>query len=202
MVRQRSVAADRTEAVPAIFVAKARAELARADAFVPGAGDIASVGGPFAGVALVKGEPGEQDRTSGRALGGEDRDAAAKALAALGYDGPIFATISRPVHGAEADAVAKRLRLQVEAVEAEVVIALDAVAALDVAAAFGLEALEFGMPVAVPGRRLLAVDGLEASLTDDERKRRVWEQFKTLLSARSPERERDARRRPADNELF
>ncbi|MHB8706630.1 MAG: hypothetical protein ACYC77_08955 [Coriobacteriia bacterium] len=190
------------ESVPATFVGKARAELAQADALVPGASRIASAGGPFAAVALVKGEPGEGDRSSGRALGGEDRDAAARAIAALGYDGPLFAMVSRPVEAADLDAVARRVRLQIEAVEAEIVIALDAIAALDVAAAFGLPVLGFGQPAVLPGRVLLAVDGLEASLTDDDRKRAVWEQFKSVLRVPAAKRERDARGRPVENELF
>ena len=58
-------------------------------------------------------------------------------------------------------------------------VALDAVAAHDLAAAAGLESLPFGKP-SWWGRTLLAVDGLEASLTDAARKRRVWSQFKGL----------------------
>ena len=40
--------------------------------------------------------------------------------------------------------------------------------------------LSFGVPAHVRGRVLLAVDGLEASLADEARKKRVWEQFRGL----------------------
>lgn len=200
MVREGSVAANSADAAPAL-VAKARAELRRADELVQGAAVIKSSGGPFAGVVLVKGTPGAIDLEKGHALAGEDGDAARKAIAALGYDGPFFGTISRPA-GAEPGAAASRLRLQIEAVEAAAVVALDATAAEDLAAAFGLPPLAFGVAVHLSGRTLLAVDGLEASLSEDARKRRVWEQFKGLVAPGSRESERDARRRPADSALF
>lgn len=200
MVREGSVGAGSKD-IAAALVAKARAELLRADERVPGSAAVTSAGGPFAAVVLVKGEPGATDLEQRRALAGEDGEAARKAIAALGYDGPFFTTISRPV-GAEPVAVAARLRLQIEAVEAAVAVALDAVAAGDLAAAFGIPPLDFGVAVRLPGRTLLAVDGLEASLADEAQKRRVWEQFKGLVVPGSRERERDARRRPADNELF
>lgn len=194
MVRQEPVAAPAGG-----FEAKVRAELAAADALVEGAGAVLAQGGPFAAVALVKGEPGDADLAAGCALAGPDGDAARKAVAALGYAGPIFATVSRPAPGAAPEAVARRLRLQVEAVEAAIVIALDAAAAADVSAAFGVEELAPGVPVTVPGRTLLAVDDMAASLGDEARKRAVWAQFRSLTD---PERTRDATRRPADEALF
>jgi len=56
---------------------------------------------------------------------------------------------------------------------------LDGEAAADVSAAFGIDQPAWGRGVVVLGRRIVAVDGLEASLTDPARKRRVWEQLKT-----------------------
>ena len=48
------------------------------------------------------------------------------------------------------------------------------------AEAAGLPALLFGDPVVLNGRTLLAVDGLEESLDDPARKRRVWQHFQSL----------------------
>jgi hypothetical protein len=72
--------------------------------------------------------------------------------------------------------------LQVESVDAELVIALDRDASSDLARAFDLEPLAYGEIVPVCGRRLLAVDGLEESLSDDSAKARAWSQ----LSAARP----------------
>jgi hypothetical protein len=63
-------------------------------------------------------------------------------------------------------------------------VALDARAAEDLAAAFDLPRLAFGVETCTAGRRLVALDGLEASLGDTASKRRVWEQ---IAAAKPPE---------------
>jgi uracil-DNA glycosylase len=164
-----------------MFEAKARAELALANEAVPGAEAVRSEGDLFARSVLVKGTPGPGDTSEGLALAGADGAAARKALEALGLDSAsTFATCSRPIDGAERDAVLLRLSLQIEAVDPEYVIALDDIAAADVAAALGLDQLESGHPRTAGGRTVLAVDGLEASLDDEARKARVWSQLKRL----------------------
>jgi uracil-DNA glycosylase len=162
-----------------LYRAKARVEVAQADVLIDGADAVACQGDELADVVLVKGEPGEADRTAGRALAGADGDAAAKALDALGLPRTRFALCSRPT-AADARARARRVRLIIEAVDPRVVIALDGAAGEDLAAAFSLSTLIPGTPVGVLGRELLVVDGLEASLTDEGRKRRVWRQFQSL----------------------
>ncbi len=164
-----------------IVDAKTAAEIAAADAMVSGVGFIASSGTPFAGTMLVKGERGPAEEDGRPVLSGPDGDAVRKALAALGEDpDDIYAIASRPVVDVDAAVASQRTRLLVEAVDPDVVIALDGVAAEDCIEAFGLPGVEFGKPVRVMGRRMLAVDGLEASLTDSTRKRRVWAQLRAL----------------------
>ena len=166
------------------YVAKARAELGHADALLPGSEAIAGEGDPFARVLLVKGAPGPEDERVGTAMAGEDGSAAAKALEALGLaDGGVFRTCSRPVADGDPDGVVERVAWIVEAVDPDVVIALDAEAACDLARAIGVEVLRFGEPVRRHGRAIVAVDGLEASLGDEGRKVRVWGQLKRVADA-------------------
>jgi hypothetical protein len=58
-----------------------------------------------------------------------------------------------------------------------VVVALDVEAAEDLVRAFGVDELRPGAPRHVLGRRLVAVDAFEASLSSEQRKRRVWKQL-------------------------
>lgn len=177
MVRE---AADDVAALAALYAGKAAAEEAAADALVGGA-PVRSAGEPDARLLLVKGELGASDLEAGEALAGPDREAALAALAALQVDaGSFLAVASRPVAGAAAKAVVRRLALYLEACDPGLAIAVDATAAEDLARAAGLPALPFGEPAHVRGRTLLAVDGLEASLGDEDRKKRVWAQFRGL----------------------
>lgn len=170
----------------ALHEARARAELSAADALAPGADAVAWRGALLAQVAIVKGLPGPAEASGGAALSGADGDAAVKALAALGYaEGDLYFTLSRPELGADAARLTSRLRAQIEAVDPSLVLAVDREAADDVAAAFGIDRPSWGREVRVLGRRVVAVDGLEASLTDPARKRRVWEQLKAAR-ARGP----------------
>ena len=157
-----------------------RAELDAADALGLGSDAIAGAGSLTPAVVVVKGTPGEADRSSGIALAGADGDAVRKALDALGVDGPLFALCSRPATGGNPDAAARRLRLVIEALDPSLVVALDRTAATDVSAAYAVPELVFGMPVRVGGRMVLAVDDLERSLNDG-RKAEVWQQFRGLL---------------------
>ena len=159
--------------------ARARAEIMAADALAPGSDRVAPRGALMAGIAAVKGLPGPAEASGGAAMSGADGVALAKALAALGWDADtVFYTLSRPERGIEPARRADRLRLQIEAVDPKVIVALDAESAEDIAEAFGCAPLRPGTPVRVLGRRLIAVDGFEPSLADEKRKRRVWDQLK------------------------
>jgi hypothetical protein len=166
------------EQIRAQFEERAKAELRAADALVPGSDALAWSGALLAEVVLVKGLPGPAEASGGCALSGADGEAARKALAALGWgrDG-VFCTLSRPESHDSADHGAQRLRLQIEAVNPALVLALDAEAAEDVARAFGVDGLPLGKEMRVLGRRIVAVDGLEASLSEPARKQRVWRQL-------------------------
>lgn len=165
----------------ALFEAKVRAELEAADALMPGAETVAWAGSPWASLAAVKGSPGAADLAHGTALAGADGEALRKALSALGRDPEdVFLVCSRPSGDEAPGAGARRLRLQIEAVDPEAVVALDASAADDLVAAFCIDPLRPGRPERVLGRTLLFVDGLERSLAEPGRKRRVWQQLKAL----------------------
>ena len=166
------------EQVRALFETRAKAELAAADSLAPGSDIVAYSGALLAAVALVKGLPGPAEASGGAALSGADGEAARKALVALGWaDDAIFATLSRPEPGLPAEQRGDRLRMQLEAVDPALVVALDAEAAADLAEAFGVPVPAFGAEMRVLGRRIVAVDGLEASLGDAGRKKRVWTQL-------------------------
>lgn len=166
------------EQVRALFEARARAELAAADALAPGSDAVEWAGALLAEVVVVKGLAGPAEATGGAALSGPDGEAARKALRALGYaDAGLFFTLSRPEPGIPAERRGDRLRMQIEAVDPALVLALDREAAEDLAEALGIAQPEFGQPVRVLGRRIVAVDGLEASLADPARKKRVWRQL-------------------------
>jgi uracil-DNA glycosylase len=172
------------EHVRSDFEERARAELRAADALAPGSDAVAWTGELLATIALVKGLPGPAEASGGDALSGADGDAALKALAALGWDvGAVFRTLSRPEPGSAEARRTDRLRLQIEAVDPALVIALDAEAADDVGGAFGIKPPAFGREIRHQGRRFVAVDGLEASLGEPSRKKRVWRQLQAAKPA-------------------
>jgi hypothetical protein len=162
------------------YEAKASAELAAADALVPGASAVAGHGSLFARVVLLKGDPGEEDLEAGRALAGPDGEAADKALVALGLDpASAWRMCTRVADGvADPEARARRVGLAVEAVDPDLVIALDAQAGQDLARAFGVAGLEPGQPVRARGRTLGAVSGLAVSLGDESAKALVWAEMR------------------------
>jgi hypothetical protein len=168
------------------FSAKVRAEIELAEGLMVGAGLPNSAGALFAGVLLVKGAPGPAETSGGDAISGPDGVAADKALTARGFDADsAFRVISRMGPGDD-ERVSERLRLLIEAVDPDTVIALDPVAGSDVARALGITCLEPGATSVVRGRAMLALDGLEDSLVDEARKRRVWDQFRKLAPRRRP----------------
>ena len=165
----------------ALHEARARTELAAADALAPGSDRVAWRGALLAEVAVVKGLPGPAEATGGAALSGADGDALAKALEALGWDAAtIFYTLSRPEPGIDTSRRGDRLRLQLESVDPRAIVALDAEAAADIAAAFGCEEPVPGaVPLRVLGRQIVAVSGFEAALADPKAKQRVWGELKS-----------------------
>lgn len=180
----RSAAEAGVAALQALYEAKARAELAAADALLPGSDAVATHGDPMASVVLVVGEPSDEEHHAHKALTGAPLEAAAKILTALGFDpASTLAICSRPEPGADAEARARRLEFAVEAADPVLVVALDAAAAEDLAAAFGLEPLRVGRPMKARGRVAGTVGSLAASLDGESLKPKVWAAFKALAGA-------------------
>ena len=164
-----------------MFREKARAEITLAELAGGKTSAVRARGDELAEVLLLKGEPGPGDLEGGYALAGADGGAADKALDALGLPAARFALCTR-VAGIGSDERVARIRMLVEAVDPSVLIALDPLAAQDFADAVGVEPLIAGALATWRGRTVLAIDGLEASLSDDDLKRRVWRQLKALAT--------------------
>lgn len=163
----------------ALHLARAKAELAAADALAPGSDRVRPSGALMAEIAVVKGLPGPAEASGGTAMSGADGTALLKALEALGYGADtVFLTLSRPEPGMDRERAADRLRLQLESVDPNVIVTLDAEAAADVAEAFGCELPAPGVTQRVLGRRIVAVSGFEAALGDPKAKQRVWAELK------------------------
>ena len=162
----------------ALYHNKARAEIESAESLVAqdhvrGAGDV------MADVLLVKGEPGEADRASGRALAGADGQAVHKALDALGLSDARYAVCSR-VRPRDVRECRARLRLLVEAVDPRGVGGLAEDAAADFGEALSAVLPEPGVMARIGGRAVVVVDNFAASLGDEDLKRRVWRQLQAL----------------------
>lgn len=160
------------------FEERARTELAAADALAPGSDLTRWTGALLADVALIKGLPGPAEAGGGDALSGADGRAAHKAMEALGWGAEgVFCTLSRPAPGLDSEARAARLRMQIEAVDPALVVALDGEAAADVADAFGVCVPKPGVSARVAGRRVVAVEDFEMSLSQPLRKKQAWQQL-------------------------
>ncbi len=170
-----------------IYAAKIHADLIEAEQILGLTGDGCFVGSMFAQVMLVKGIPGPAESTGGKPFSGVDGEAVHKALTALGFDpANSFKTLARPSGNAHPDdAVASRLRLQIEAVDPFWIFALDRTAATDVALALGIDVPGFGRPVHIRDRVVLAVDGFEEALGDESRKRVIWGQLRKVTESQA-----------------
>lgn len=167
--------------IDALYRAKARAEVDPAEALAPGATVVRGQGDLLADVLLVKGEPGPGDTAKKRALAGDDGVAIGRALDALGVSSARFALCTRV--GRKGAERIERVRLMTEAIDPRTVVLLDDGAAEDFALAFGCARSAPGEIVRVLGREVVAVDGFEAALADEDRKRLVWRQLKALERA-------------------
>lgn len=166
---------DNAARIDRLYRAKARAEIAAAGKAARPSGGIRGQGDVLAEVLLVKGEPGPGDLDAKRALAGEDGPAVGKALDALGLPKARYAFCT----AAEGDA-ALRVRLLVEAIDPRTIVLLDLRAAADFAAAFEIPSPPPGVREMVLGRVVVACEGFEASLGDEDAKRRVWRQLQAL----------------------
>ena len=156
------------------------------------------VGNACSPIVLVKGDLDE----AGELAAGPDGAALRKALGAIGYAPEDFCVLAS-VAGAGDGAVAvgetlpcELFREALEALDPEAVLLLDNSAAdvmretyADMLVAiddFDTAMLKPGLVAHVQGRRVLALDGFEAALTDKAAKQRMWAYIKQLTPAVAP----------------
>ena len=153
-------------------------------------------------IVLVKGDLDDAERAGGELAAGPDGAALRKALGAIGYAPEDFCVLAS-VAGAGDGAVAtgeglpcELFREALEALDPEAVLLLDNNAAdvmretyADMLVAiddFDTAMLKPGLVAHVQGRRVLALDGFEAALTDKAAKQRMWAYIKQLTPAAAP----------------
>ncbi len=135
----------------------------------------------------------------GALLGGADGRALRAALLKLGYapeDFCALASVARPGSGGEGPLPDEVFREAVEALDPEAVLLLDDAAAVSMREAyadalvaieqFEVAMLEPGLVAPVLGRRVLALGGFEAALSDPAAKQRMWAYLKQLPPAGAP----------------
>ena len=145
-------------------------------------------------IVLVKGDLDDAERAGG--------ELAAGPLGAIGYapeDFCVLASVAGAGDGAVAageDLPCELFREALEALDPEAVLLLDDRAAdtmretyADMLVAiddFDTAMLKPGLVAHVQGRRVLALDGFEAALTDKAAKQRMWAYIKQLTPAAAP----------------
>lgn len=163
------------------------------------------VGNAFSPVVLVKGELDKSERQGGELLAGADGTALRAALGAIGYAPEDFCAMASVAGSAdEAQRVVGEgeplpsdlFREALEALDPEAVILLDDAAAdamrdayADALVAiedFDTAMLKPGLVAHVLGRRVLALDGFEAALSDAREKQRMWAYLKQIPPAGAP----------------
>ena len=165
------------EQIRSAYVAKAKIEVEEADALI--AAPPGSWEGPLVGTRIVfaVGSPAE-----GGVLDERVGDAVAKVADALGVAGAVFALSTRPATGVDPDAAVRRVRLLIEALDPPAVIALDPVAAEDLASAFDVQTLREDGPVRAFGRALGNAGDFAAALDDPQAKARAWSSMKGVAA--------------------
>ena len=151
-------------------------------------------GNVFSPIVLVKGELDEAERSGGELLGGADGEALRAALLALGYAPEDFCAMASCSD--DAPLAPELFREALEALDPEAVLLLDdaAAAAMREAYADALAEIEDfdaamlapGRLASVLGRRVVALDGFERSLSDKREKQRMWAYMKQLPPAGAP----------------
>ncbi|MDY2778158.1 MAG: hypothetical protein SOU51_07230 [Collinsella sp.] len=181
------------------------AERTRREVEALAARGVRMAGNGFSPIVLVKGELNAEEAAGADLLSGADGPALRAALAALGYAPEDFCALSA-VRG-DADGASKvsgpgdpldpdLFREAIDVLDPEAVILLDEVATgvmreafVDALAAiedFDTAMLMPGLVAPVLGRRVLALDGFEASLSDPAQKQRMWAYIKQLPPAGAP----------------
>lgn len=163
-------------------------------------------GNAFSPVVLVKGELNDAERSGDPLLSGADGTALRAALGAIGWE-PQDLCVLAAVAGSGDEAVAGSLtageplpvdlfREALEALDPEAVILLDDAAAdllretyadaLAIIEDFDTAMLKPGLIAPVLGRRVLALDGFEAALSQPAEKQRMWAYLKQMPPLGAP----------------
>lgn len=163
-------------------------------------------GNAFSPVVLVKGELNDAERSGDPLLSGVDGTALRAALGAIGWE-PQDLCVLAAVAGSGDEAVAGGLtagellpvdlfREALEALDPEAVILLDDAAAdllretyadaLAIVEDFDTAMLKPGLIAPVLGRRVLALDGFEAALSQPAEKQRMWAYLKQMPPLGAP----------------
>lgn len=163
-------------------------------------------GNAFSPVVLVKGELNDAERSGEPLLSGADGTALRAALGAIGWE-PQDLCVLAAVAGSGDEAVAGGLmageplpvdlfREALEALDPEAVILLDDAAAdllretyadaLAIVEDFDTAMLKPGLIAPVLGRRVLALDGFEAALSQPAEKQRMWAYLKQMPPLGTP----------------
>ncbi len=152
------------------------------------------VGNACSPIVLVKGDLDEAERSGGELAAGPDGAALRKALGAIGYAPEDFCVLASVAVGETLPC--ELFREALEALDPEAVLLLDNNAAdvmretyADMLVAiddFDTAMLKPGLVAHVQGRRVLALDGFEAALTDKAAKQRMWAYIKQLTPAAAP----------------
>lgn len=163
-------------------------------------------GNAFSPVVLVKGELNDAERSGEPLLSGADGTALRAALGAIGWE-PQDLCVLAAVAGSGDEAVAGGLmageplpvdlfREALEALDPEAVILLDDAAAdllretyadaLAIVEDFDTAMLKPGLIAPVLGRRVLALDGFEAALSQPVEKQRMWAYLKQMPPLGAP----------------
>ena len=163
-------------------------------------------GNAFSPVVLVKGELNDAERSGEPLLSGADGTALRAALGAIGWE-PQDLCVLAAVAGSGDEAVVGGLtageplpvdlfREALEALDPEAVILLDDAAAdllretyadaLAIIEDFDTAMLKPGLIAPVLGRRVLALDGFEAALSQPAEKQRMWAYLKQMSPLGAP----------------
>ena len=148
-------------------------------------------GNAYSPIVLIKGELNQEEQAGGELLAGKDGAALRSALVAIGYEPDDFCTLSA------ADSIDTALFTEVlEVLDPEVVVLLDDTArdvmresyadALAAIEDFNTAMLMPGLVAHVLGRRVLALDGFEAALSNAQDKQRMWAYLKQIPPLGAP----------------
>lgn len=146
-------------------------------------------------IVLVKGELNEAERAGGELLAGADGTALRACLSKLGFAPEDFCALACSTKDGE-PLGNDLFREALEALDPEAVIVLDNTArdllretyadALVAIDDFDTAMLKPGLVAHVLGRRVLALDGFEAALSDKAAKQRMWAYLKQIKPAAAP----------------